>query len=142
MKYRFLIIPFITLMITQIVKFTIETIKAKKVDFSRLFNGNGGMPSSHTAFTSSLTFAIGIDSGFTSPLFAACLVFTIIVAYDAMGLRMESGKQAAQINLLMQKSHINGTIPLKEMIGHKPLEVLVGFLFGILSAFIQMSFLT
>ena len=130
MKYRFLIIPFITLMITQIVKFTIETIKAKKVDFSRLFNGNGGMPSSHTAFTSSLTFAIGIDSGFTSPLFAACLVFTIIVAYDA------------QINLLMQKSHINGTIPLKEMIGHKPLEVLVGFLFGILSAFIQMSFLT
>lgn len=139
MKYKFIIIPIITLIITQILKFIIEAIKNKKMDFSRLLNGNGGMPSSHTAFTTSLAFSVGIDSGFDSALFAVSLVFSIIVAYDAMGLRMESGKQAVQINLLMKNSHIDGTVPLKEMLGHKPLEVLAGFLFGVLSAFIQMN---
>lgn len=137
-KYKYILVPFITLIITQIIKFIIESIKNKKINLSRLFNGNGGMPSSHTAFTTALTFAIGIDSGFDSALFAVSLVFCVIVAYDSMGLRMESGKQAVQINILMKKNKLTDA-PLKEMLGHKPLEVLLGIVFGILSAFIQMN---
>lgn len=139
MKYKYIIIPFLTLVIAQVVKFTIETIKTKKVSLDRLLNGNGGMPSTHTAFTTSLAFAVGIGNGFESALFAVALVFAIIVAYDSMGLRMESGKQAVAINKLMEHNGLDKNVPLKEMLGHKPLEVFVGFLFGIVSAFIQMS---
>lgn len=139
MKYKYIIIPLLTLVIAQIVKFSIETIKTKKISLNRLFNGNGGMPSTHTAFTTSLAFAVGIGNGFDSPLFAVALVFAIIVAYDSMGLRMESGKQAVAINKLMEHNGLDKNVPLKEMLGHKPLEVLIGAIFGIVSAFIQMS---
>lgn len=139
MKYKYLIIPFVTMMLAQIIKFIIETIKYKKINVSRLLNGNGGMPSSHTSFTISLAFAIGLGEGFDTPLFACTFIFAIIVAYDSMGLRMESGKQAVMINKLVKKTNLKEeNIPLKEMIGHKPLEVYVGIIFGCLSAYIQM----
>lgn len=139
MKYKYLIIPFITLIITQIIKFLFETIKNRKINISRLLNGNGGMPSSHTAFTISLAWAIGLGEGFDSTLFACTFIFAIIVAYDSMGLRMESGKQAVMINKLVKKTGIEKeSIPLKEMLGHKPLEVFAGIILGFLSAYIQM----
>ena len=139
MQYKYLIIPLITLIIAQIVKFSVESISNKQFNFSRLLNGNGGMPSSHTAFTISLAFSIGIGEGFDTALFACDLIFAIIVAYDSMGLRMESGKQAVMINKLVKKSGLEKeNVPLKEMLGHKPLEVFAGIIFGIASAAVQM----
>ena len=91
------------------------------------------MPSSHTSFTSSLTVLLGFNLGFDSPIFAVALVFTFIIAYDAIGLRFESGKQAEAINLInkeLGKSKKKGFKLLKEQLGHKPLEVLVGLLLG------------
>lgn len=140
---RYLVVPFVTLILCQIIKFTIESIKEKKPKFSRLFNGTGGMPSSHSAFTFSLAFTILFNEGINSPLFALSLIFSIIVAYDAMGLRMESGKQAHAINILVdeifEKDHDNVS-DLKEQIGHKPLEVAVGIVFAlIMSAIFQIK---
>ena len=97
---RYLLVPFVTLVTCQVIKFILESIKARKFKFARLFNGTGGMPSSHSAFTFALTFTILFNEGPDSPLFSVALIFSIIVAYDAMGLRMESGKQAHAINLL------------------------------------------
>ena len=78
---------------------------------------------------------LGLNEGFNSPLFAIALVFTFIVSYDAMGLRMESGKQAEAINKLFDETFKDGNIKkLKEKLGHKPQEVLVGLIFGTLSA--------
>ena len=94
------------------------------MNFARLINGCGGMPSSHTSFSSSVTMLIGFEMGFDTPLFAACLIFTFITAYDAMGLRWESGKQAEVINNTLGTN-------LKEPLGHKPIETLIGVLFGI-----------
>ena len=134
-KYKYIIVPIVTLLLCQIIKFIIESSKAKKLVWGRLFNGSGGMPSSHTSFSMSLTAMLGLNLGVDSPIFAVCLIFSVITAYDAMGLRFESGKQAEAINILLDKVFEKESFKhLKEQLGHKPLEVLVGMIFGILMA--------
>lgn len=134
-EYKYLLVPVITLLLCQTIKFIIESIINKKLVWGRLFNGTGGMPSSHTSFSTSLTMMIGLNEGFNSPLFAIALVFTFIVSYDAMGLRMESGLQAEAINKIFDEIFKDGSMKkLKEKLGHKPQEVLVGLIFGTLSA--------
>lgn len=145
-QYQYLLCPFVTLLLCQIIKFTIESIRDQKMNFGRLFNGTGGMPSSHTSFSSSVTMIIGYNLGFDSPIFAVALVFMLITAYDAMGLRFESGKQAEAINLLFDEiGHIKKPRMvykrLKEQLGHKPLEVLVGLLLGTIVSLCFYSFL-
>ena len=136
--YKYITIPLITLVLCQIIKFGIESIKSKKLKWGRLFNGSGGMPSSHTSFSTSITMLMGLNFGFDSPFFALPLVFTLIVAYDAMGLRMQSGKQAEAINLIVDQLFSNDIKvnfgKLKEELGHKPLEVVGGIMLGIISA--------
>lgn len=136
--YKYITIPLITLVLCQIIKFGIESIKSKKLKWGRLFNGSGGMPSSHTSFSTSITMLMGLNFGFDSPFFALPLVFTLIVAYDTMGLRMQSGKQAEAINLIVDELFSNDIKvnfgKLKEELGHKPLEVVGGIMLGIISA--------
>lgn len=136
--YKYITIPLITLVLCQIIKFGIESIKSKKLKWGRLFNGSGGMPSSHTSFSTSITMLMGLNFGFDSPFFALPLIFTLIVAYDAMGLRMQSGKQAEAINLIVDELFSNDIKvnfgKLKEELGHKPLEVVGGIMLGIISA--------
>lgn len=134
-EYKFLIVPFLTLLICQIIKFIIDSIINKKILWGRLFNGSGGMPSSHASFASSLATMIGLNLGFDSATFAIALIFTLIVSYDAMGLRMESGLQAEAINKIFDEIYKNKKMKkLKEKLGHKPQEVLIGIIFGIISA--------
>ena len=132
--YIYLIVPFVSAITAQIIKFIGESIKYKKLDWDRLFNGNGGMPSTHTSFTFGLTITIGLLQGLTSPLFAMSLVFSCVVGYDAMGLRMESGKQAIAINRIVDEIFFRNTKigiqHLKEQLGHKPLEVVMGVLWA------------
>ena len=134
-EYKFLLVPFLTLLICQITKFTIESIMQKKMLWGRLFNGAGGMPSSHASFATSLTTMLGLNLGFNSPEFAIAVIFTLIVSYDAMGLRMESGLQAEAINKIYDEIFKDrGMKKLKEKLGHKPQEVFAGIILGIISA--------
>ena len=137
-NYKYIICPFTALIICQILKFLVETIATKKVNILRLFNGSGGMPSTHTTFSVALTTFIGYELGFDTPIFAIALVFTCITSYDALGVRYESGKQAEAINKIVNdtltKKERKKYKKLKEKLGHKPLEVLMGILFGITSA--------
>ncbi|WP_339063698.1 divergent PAP2 family protein [Tepidibacillus marianensis] len=108
---------------------------------------NGGMPSSHSAFVSSLTTAIGLEHGVESSVFAIAVVFSLITMWDAAGIRYEASKHARVLNVLVQdfqslveqlkyktkREHI----PLKELIGHRPLEVFVGSIVGILIGFVM-----
>ena len=121
---KYIIIPFIIAIFSQIVKTIIETIKYKKINISRLFDGMGGMPSTHSTLTSSLTTIIYLNYGVTSILFALSLFFSLIVIYDSMGIRYESGNQARVINKVVGTN-------LKEKLGHNPLEVLAGVVLGI-----------
>lgn len=136
----FLLVPFTSLVCAQVIKFTIESIKAKKLMWGRLFNGNAGMPSTHTSFSFSLAYLVLLEFGVTSALFAITLIFALIVAYDSMGVRMESGKQAEAINTIVDEMFSTNPkisiAKLKEQLGHKPLEVLMGMLLGIIVSLI------
>ena len=59
MKYIYIICPFVSLILCQLIKMLIEIFKNKKIDLTRFTNGDGGMPSSHTTFISSITMLIG-----------------------------------------------------------------------------------
>ena len=144
LEYKYVFVPIITLIVCQIIKFFLNAIEHKKFRWSRLFNGTGGMPSSHTSFSASLTMLIGLSENFKGPLFAVCLVFTLIVSYDAMGIRAASEHQAMAINKMADEvyklSPKQKFEKLKEELGHEPLEVLFGYLLGIVMALIFYYF--
>lgn len=102
----------------------------------RRFVETGGMPSSHAASVAALSTAVGLQEGFRSTLFGATLFFSLIVMYDAAGLRRAAGRHAAVLNRLIEEHFQDqaGAQRLMELLGHTPLEVLVGGLLGVASA--------
>ncbi len=95
------------------------------------------MPSSHAASVSSLSTMVGLHEGFDSTMFGVTLFFSLIVMYDAAGLRRAAGRQAVVLNRLIDEHFKNpeeGAQKLMELLGHTPLEVLVGALLGVGSA--------
>ncbi|AKL95304.1 hypothetical protein CACET_c18560 [Clostridium aceticum] len=122
--------------IAQSLKVIHTFIVDKRFNASR-FVGSGGMPSSHSAFVMSLTTATGKTHGWDSTIFAISLAFSLIVMYDAAGVRNAVGKQAIIINKLIEGIHHKTEKKvreqrLKELIGHTPIEVVVGAILGIL----------
>lgn len=97
----------------------------KKIQISRIFT-SGGMPSSHSSFVTSLSTLVGMEYGFNSTEFAVVAVFSMIIMYDASGVRRAVGKQAVILNQivddLQHKKHIEQK-KLKELVGHTPVEV-------------------
>jgi len=103
----------------------------------RRFVETGGMPSSHAASVSSLSTLVGLRDGFGSSLFGVTLFFSLIVMYDAAGLRRAAGRHAMVLNRLIDHNFKNpeeGAQRLMELLGHTPFEVLVGALLGVGSA--------
>ncbi len=139
-EYKYLIVPIITLIVAQIIKFTVESILAKQLKWGRLFNGSGGMPSSHGTFSFTLTMMIGLNEGFSSVIFALALVFSLIVAYDAMGIRLESEKHAQLLNKIgdeiFSKDYKIGFARLKEELGHNFMEVALSYVLATISSLI------
>lgn len=125
--------------VAQILKTILHVIVTKSFDPERLV-GTGGMPSSHSATVCGLTTAVAIQYGTSGIEFALAFVFAIIVMYDALGVRRETGKQAKILNEMMSIFNTMGTKMssedrLKEFVGHTPLQVLAGAILGILLAF-------
>ena len=129
--------------VAQLLKFVGHFIKTKKVDFQVLAT-TGGMPSSHTAGVISLSTTVGFICGFDSVEFAIALGYSLVVMYDAAGLRRSTGKIAACLNKIRDDFYANGQMPterLKELLGHTPFEVFVGALLGIYIAFVNHFYL-
>lgn len=119
-------------------KFSRTLIGRRRPDFTRLI-GTGGMPSAHSASVTALTTAVGIGHGWNTPLFGVAAFFSLITMYDATGIRRAAGKQARALNRLvddLRHHHSIGTERLGELLGHTPLEVLVGAVYGALLAFL------
>lgn len=110
----------------------------RRINLKQAF-GTGGMPSSHAATVTATTLAIGLFSGFNHPAFALAVAISMIVIYDAAGVRREAGYHAVIINRLIDE-YVKGPLidqkKLKEMIGHTPLEVVGGVITGLLSTLI------
>jgi hypothetical protein len=95
------------------------------------------MPSSHAASVAALSTSVGIQQGFGSLLFGVTLYFSLVVMYDAAGLRRAAGRQAMILNRLIDEHFRHperDTQKLMELLGHTPLEVFVGALLGVLAA--------
>lgn len=137
-RNKIFITTLLTWIIAQTVKVIVGVVREKKFDF-RWFVGTGGMPSSHAAGASCLATAVGLEYGFDSVFFALGASFAIVVMFDAQGVRRASGKQARILNKVMEDIYWKGKIHegrLRELIGHTPFEVIVGFALGVLIAFV------
>jgi len=122
----------------QLIKVFLGVIKTKKFDF-RWLVGTGGMPSAHASGASALAITSGFDYGFNSAIFALAVVFAIVTMFDAQGVRRSAGSQAKILNKVMDDIYWKGKIQesrLKELIGHTPVEVIMGSIIGILMAVI------
>lgn len=125
--------------VAQVIKFLLFTLKNKKVNF-KIFSTTGGMPSSHSAGVMGLSTLVGILEGFDSILFAIAVGYSLVIMYDAAGLRRAAGKTAACLNRMMEDFYhhdlqsVGGK--LKELLGHTPLEVFVGAIFGVCFAYV------
>lgn len=111
----------------------------KKIDIGRIII-SGGMPSSHSSFVTCLSTMIGIKYGFKSDIFAVAAIFSMIIMYDASGVRQAVGKQASILNKILEDLHDKKPIKqekLKELIGHTQKQVFAGALLGILVGFIM-----
>ena len=120
----------------QLAKYLIDGLRHRGWSPRTMLFGSGGMPSSHTAFVAALAVTVGIREGFDSIPFAVCFVMMFIVMTDAIGVRRETGRQGSAINMLMdwftqENDPDADNQDLKERMGHSPLEVLVGFLWGV-----------
>ncbi len=116
----------------QLFKFLAAWLRYRQLDFTRLV-GTGGMPSSHSASVTALTVAVGLEAGWTSTLFGAVAFFSLVIMYDATGIRRAAGRQAQILNRMLDELkdyHKLEPVRLKELLGHTPLEVLVGAAYG------------
>ena len=136
LKNKILMTTLSAWIIAQTIKVTIGVIRQKKFDF-RWFVGTGGMPSSHAAGASCLATSVGMENGFSSVYFALAASFAIVVMFDAQGVRRATGRQARILNRITEDIYWKGRIDevrLRELIGHTPIEVVAGFLLGVIIA--------
>lgn len=133
---RVLIVMLTAWFLAQLIKIPLDFLYTRRWNWALLLSV-GGMPSSHSALVTSLTLAIGLYHGFDNPLFALALAITMVVTYDAAGVRRQAGIHAQRINVLFDellRGHMFNEKELREVLGHTPLEVTGGVLFGILTA--------
>ena len=135
---RFLITGMASWLVAQVTKTVIHAIINKKIVLERLF-GDGGMPSGHSATVTSLAAISALTFGFDSFQFAVTMLLAIIVCHDAMGVRLETGKQAVMLNELVKafedlSKEDLPEVKLKEFVGHTPIQVIAGILIGIANA--------
>ena len=119
-------------MIAQCMKVFLGIIREKKFNF-KWFVGTGGMPSSHAAGVSALATSVGFATGFDSIIFAVTFIIALITMFDAQGVRRASGIQAEALNKILDDIYFKRGIKeeqVKELLGHTPIQVLIGACIG------------
>lgn len=120
----------------QFLKVPFEYLVKRRWNWALWFS-SGGMPSSHSSLMVSTTLAIGLYHGFGTPLFALAFAISMVVIYDATGVRRQAGFHAQKINILVEELFHGRPIPqerLIEVLGHTPRQVLGGMALGVVIA--------
>lgn len=136
--YEALFVGISVVAVTQILKFFSHWLIKRTADF-RMFTTTGGMPSSHASGVMALSTTVGLIKGFSSIEFAIALGYALIVMYDAAGVRRAAGRQAACLNKIImdvykqELKEAGGK--LKELLGHTPMQVFVGAIFGVVYSY-------
>jgi acid phosphatase family membrane protein YuiD len=139
--WRYLLPPLLAWGIAQFLKVLLVSVRQRRLNL-RVLAETGGMPSSHSALVTGLTFGIGRINGFNSAPFAIALIFSFVVMYDAAGVRRAAGRQATVLNRLVEDLVAMRGIQedrLRELLGHTPVEVLVGAVLGALVGLIPIG---
>ncbi|KAK8948719.1 hypothetical protein KSP39_PZI005554 [Platanthera zijinensis] len=123
----------------QVLKLFTNWFKEKRWDSRRLL-GSGGMPSSHSATVVALATAIGLHEGTGGSSFALATILASIVMYDASGIRLHAGRQAEVLNQIVcelpSEHPLSSVRPLRELLGHTPLQVIAGAVLGCLVSYL------
>jgi acid phosphatase family membrane protein YuiD len=130
-------------MVAQTIKMICSLLETKRLDFGYMVS-TGGMPSAHSAMASSLATSLGLCIGYDSAMFALGCAFAIVVMFDAQSVRAAAGQQARLLNQIVDEllhEHHLSEQKLKELLGHTRLEVLMGMLTGIATAFATFRFI-
>ncbi len=135
--------PLVTALLSNILAQVLKTVvyyyRTGKWDFHWVI-ASGGFPSSHSSTVTALSLSIGIQEGFDSAIFAVTTIFSFIVMYDACHIRYYSGKNIELTQQLvkdlreMTGLHFDDPIyqeKLKNVLGHKFVEVIGGFVVGL-----------
>lgn len=133
-KNKYIVVPMLLWFGIQVFKVIYDLITTKKFNFKRIM-GAGGMPSSHSAVVTTLATLLGKYEGYDTTIFAMSVVFALIVMYDAAGVRRAAGEQAHLLNRIVETpelSSVDVQERLVEVLGHTPLQVLVGATIGII----------
>ena len=135
---KYIYVPILLWLVIQIYKVIYDLVKTKKFNFKRIM-GAGGMPSSHSAVVVSLATLIGKYEGVDTAIFAMSVIFACVVMYDAAGVRRAAGKQASLLNKIVETPGLTGlqvSEKLVEVLGHSPIQVIVGALIGLIAGLI------
>jgi uncharacterized protein len=130
---KFILAPVVAWAIAQAAKVILTSMRQRRLNL-RVLAETGGMPSSHAAIVMGMSTAVGKYAGVSSAAFAIALIFSFVVMYDAAGLRRAAGRQAEVLNRLVEDLvHMRGMQEqrLRELLGHTPVEVVVGALLGV-----------
>jgi hypothetical protein len=136
--FSYLFTPFIAWLIAGVLKFLINSLRARRFAFDLI--GYGGLPSNHSAIVSSMATLIALKEGMNSPAFGVAIALAFIVILDASSLRIQVGKHAVAINKLKS---LNGDVKpyLRERMGHTKIEIFAGLLTGAVVAYLVYWFL-
>jgi acid phosphatase family membrane protein YuiD len=132
-SWRYILPPLVAWAIAQVLKVLLRSIRKRHLDLRALAE-MGGMPSSHSAMVIALTTAIARLNGAGSPQSAIALIFSVVVMYDAAGVRRAAGRQATVLNRLVDDLVAQRGIQeerLRELLGHTPVEVFGGAALGV-----------
>jgi acid phosphatase family membrane protein YuiD len=127
MDLSYALTPFLAWLVAGVMKFTINSIKARQLAFGLV--GYGGLPSNHSTIVSSMAALIALKEGIGHPAFGVAITLALIVILDASSLRRQVGKHAVAINYLTAASKAGD--PLRERMGHTRIEIAAGILVGI-----------
>ena len=126
----YLLAIFAAWFLSHTIKYIVDTMRGKRLDFTHELFVSGGMPSAHAATSVAVWTLIFFKDGINSGLFGLATLFTLIVCYDAVKVRRSTGEQGLAIDTLIEETKSKAVIP-RAAKGHTPAEVIVGALFGV-----------
>lgn len=132
-EYCYVVTPFLAWLVAGILKFFINSLRARRFAFDLI--GYGGLPSNHSAIVSSIATLIALKDGINHPAFGVAITLAFIVILDAGSLRRQVGRHAEAINRL-NSAAIGSSLSLRERIGHTRFEILSGVLTGSVVAYL------
>lgn len=136
-QYRAIILPISCGLTAQLLKIVAYYLKERRINLKRVTEP-GGMPSSHSAAIVALCTVVGFESGIDSMVFAVTFLLSLVIMYEAAGVRRSAGEQAEVLNRMLEEFYHGRRVSegrLRELVGHTPFEVLVGAAMGFLAGF-------